>query len=123
MDGTDRICAEVPGSPLAKCDSGLAPIATRNAFTRLSIKRLPEHGGAAGPVARAEGARGRRNGRVQHAAARVKQKRVEILSKRLQMDALSVEAQADEDTVREIEQFMDFADESVARLPRGVRVR
>ena len=95
----------------------------------------------------------------------VKQKRVEILSKRLQrftqaeesravvshqlasiedllrltheqsiairdpehvnrqLDALSVEVQATEDTVREMEQFMDFADEAAAPLPHGVRVR
>jgi hypothetical protein len=95
----------------------------------------------------------------------VKQKRVEILSKRLQrftqaeesravvshqlasiedllrltheqsiairdpehvnrqLDALSVEVQATEDTVREMEQFMDFADETAAPLPHGVRVR
>jgi hypothetical protein len=95
----------------------------------------------------------------------VKQKRVEILSKRLQrftqaeesravvshqlasiedllrltheqsiairdpehvnrqLDALSVEVQATEDTVREMEQFMDFADESAAPLSHGVRVR
>ena len=91
----------------------------------------------------------------------VKQKRVEILSKRLQrftqaeesravvshqlasiedllrltheqsiairdpehitrqLDALSVEVQATEDTVREMEQFMDFADETAAPLPHG----
>jgi len=95
----------------------------------------------------------------------VKQKRVEILSKRLQrftqaeesravvshqlasiedllrltheqsiairdpehitrqLDALSVEVQATEDTVREMEKFMDFADETAAPLPHGVRVR
>ncbi len=95
----------------------------------------------------------------------VKQKRVEILSKRLQrftqaeesravvshqlasiedllrltheqsiairdpehvsrqLDALSVEVQATEDTVREMEQFMDFTDETAAPLPHGVRVR
>jgi len=95
----------------------------------------------------------------------VKQKRVEILSKRLQrftqaeesravvshqlasiedllrltheqsiairdpehvnrqLDALSVEVQATEDTVREMEQFMDFADETAAPLPHGIRVR
>ncbi|MGO9829469.1 MAG: hypothetical protein ACLPJH_04970 [Myxococcaceae bacterium] len=95
----------------------------------------------------------------------VKQKRVEILSKRLQrftqaeesravvshqlasiedllrltheqsiairdpehitrqLDVLSVEVQATEDTVREMEKFMDFADETAAPLPHGVRVR
>ena len=90
----------------------------------------------------------------------VKQKRVEILSRRLQrftqaeeshhlasiedllrltheqsiairdpehvsrqLDALTVEVQATEDTVREMEQFMDFADETAAPLPHGVRVR
>ena len=39
------------------------------------------------------------------------------------LDALSVEVQATEDTVREMEQFMDFADETAAPLPHGVRVR
>jgi hypothetical protein len=95
----------------------------------------------------------------------VKQKRVEILSKRLQrftqaeesravvshqlasiedllrltheqsiairdpehisrqLDALSVEVQATEDTVREMEQFMDFTEETAAPLPHGTRVR
>jgi hypothetical protein len=95
----------------------------------------------------------------------VKQKRVEILSKRLQrftqaeesravvshqlasiedllrltheqsiairdpehvnrqLDALSVEVQATEDTVREMEQFMDFADETASPLSHSVRVR
>ena len=95
----------------------------------------------------------------------VKQKRVEILSKRLQrftqaeesravvshqlasiedllrltheqsiairdpehvnrqLDALSVEVQATEDTVREMEQFMDFADETAGPLSHNVRVR
>ncbi len=40
-----------------------------------------------------------------------------------QLDALTVEVQATEDTVREMEQFMDFADETAAPLPHGVRVR
>ena len=95
----------------------------------------------------------------------VKQKRVEILSKRLQrftqaeesravvshqlasiedllrltheqsiairdpehvtrqLDALSIEVQATEDTVREMEKFMDFAEEVAAPLPHGERVR
>jgi hypothetical protein len=40
-----------------------------------------------------------------------------------QLDALSVEVQATEDTVREMEQFMDFADETAAPLPHRVPVR
>jgi hypothetical protein len=40
-----------------------------------------------------------------------------------QLDALSVEVQATEETVREMEQFMDFADETAAPLPHRARVR
>ena len=40
-----------------------------------------------------------------------------------QLDALSVEVQATEETVREMEHFMDFADETAAPLPHRARVR
>jgi hypothetical protein len=40
-----------------------------------------------------------------------------------QLDALSAEVTATEETVREMEQFMDFADETAAPLPHRARVR
>ena len=40
-----------------------------------------------------------------------------------QLDALSAEASATDETVRQMERFLDFTEETSAPLPHGTRVR